>query len=130
LGRPIRGASSHRHLSSETPGYRSHKKTGGEECTDRIAALSDRRNLRRPARERNYGIAVLFTLCRREIAQVPFADPDLYREITFENTVRTKLTIADLMDRLPARLSAEECDRIDGILAETLSRPIVLGHMR
>ncbi len=110
--------------------YRSHKKTRGEERADRIAALADRLGLPRAALEGNPDIAVPSTLGHREISRVPFADPDPYREITFENTVRAKLAIADLLGRPLARLSVEERDWINGILAETLSKSTVLARVR
>jgi hypothetical protein len=61
---------------------------------------------------------------------VPFADPDPYREITFENTVRAKLAIADLLGRPLARLSVEERNWINGVLADTLSKSTVLARVQ
>ena len=110
--------------------YRSHKKTRSEERADRIAALADRLGLPRAALEGNPDIAVPPTPGRREIARVPFADPDPFREITFENAVRAKLAIADLLGRPLARLSVEERDWINGILTETLTRSAVLARVR
>jgi hypothetical protein len=110
--------------------YRSHKKTRSEDRADRIAALADRLGLPRAALDGNPDIGTAPTPDRREIMQVPFADPDPYREITFENAVRAKLAIADLLNCPLARLSIEERDWINGVLAETLSKSAVLARVR
>ncbi len=110
--------------------YRSHKKTRSEDRADRIAALADRLGLPRAALDGNPDIAVPATPDRREIARVPFTDPDPYHEITFENAVRAKLAIADLLSRPLARLSGEEREWINSLLAETLSKSAVLARVR
>lgn len=110
--------------------YRSHKKTRSEERADRIAALADRLGLPRAALEGNPDIAAPVTPNRPEIVRAPFADPDPYQEMTFQNAVRAKLAIADLLGRPLAHLSAEDLGWINGVVAETLHKSAVLARVR
>jgi hypothetical protein len=57
-------------------------------------------------------------------------DPDPFQEITYQNAVRAKLAIADLLGRPLARLSDEEREWINALLAETLVRAAVMARVR
>jgi hypothetical protein len=50
----------------------------------------------------------------------PGIDPDPFQEIAYPNALRAKLAISDLLGRPLARLSDEEREWINGVLAETL----------
>ena len=112
--------------------YRSHHKTKGEERADRIAALAAHRGLPRAALEGHPDLAGMAASApvRLEPAKVAFADPDPFQEIAYPNTVRAKLAIADLLGRALARLSDEEREWINGLLAETLNKTTVMACVR
>jgi hypothetical protein len=58
------------------------------------------------------------------------SDPDPFQEIAYPNAVRAKLAISDLLGRPLARLSDEEREWINGVLAETLGRTTVMARVR
>ena len=58
-----------------------------------------------------------------------FVDPDPFREFTFSNRITAKLAIAEALGMPLARLSEEERAFIDGVLAETLERRMVMERV-
>jgi hypothetical protein len=113
--------------------YRAHHKTKGEERADRIAALAERLGLPRAALEGRPELAGMAAPARAPapvLAKVAFADPDPFQEIAYPNAVRAKLAIADLLGRPLAKLSAEEREWINALLAETLARAAVMARVR
>jgi hypothetical protein len=60
----------------------------------------------------------------------PFVDPDPFRELTFPTPLAARHAIADEL-RLPlAKLGDEDRAFIDRLLAETLSRPVIIAAVR
>jgi hypothetical protein len=110
--------------------YRSHQKTKSEERADRIAALAERLGLPRAALEGRPEWVGMAAPVPPELAKVAFVDPDPFQEITYQNAVRAKLAIADLLGRPLARLSDEEREWINALLAETLVRAAVMARVR
>lgn len=115
--------------------YRARQKTRGEERADRIAALAERLGLPRAALEGDPDLAAMTpptapAPARPQPARTPFADPDPFQELAFPNAIRAKLAIADLLGRPLARLSDEERAWINGLLAETLAKAVVMARVR
>lgn len=60
----------------------------------------------------------------------PFIGPDHFHELTFPNAVAARQAIAEEL-RLPlAKLSDEDRAFITQLLAETLSRPVIIAAIR
>jgi hypothetical protein len=60
----------------------------------------------------------------------PWDRPGSVQEIAYPNALRAKLAISDLLGRPLARLSDEEREWINGVLAETLGRTTVMARVR
>jgi len=63
-----------------------------------------------------------------DIPKQPFETQIL--EYQFPNTIAAKLAIADDLAKPLAKLSASDCAFIDQVLAETLTRSVVLSRVR
>ena len=60
----------------------------------------------------------------------PFRDPDPFHELSFATPLAAKRAIADEI-RLPiGKLSEDDCQFIDTLVARTLSRPEVIAAVR
>jgi hypothetical protein len=69
----------------------------------------------------------------RPPAAVPvkaFADPDPFHELTYPNPIAAKRAISQFLGLPLAKLSREQLDRINAIVAETLNKQEVMARVR
>ena len=112
--------------------YRKHRKSRREHRADQVAQLAEKISLPRAAVSGESDIVV----CGPPGAAPPmptarpFNGPDPFHELTFPNAVAARQAIAEEL-RLPlAKLSDEDRAFITQLLAETLSRPIIIAAIR
>jgi len=108
--------------------YRSFKKSKQQKRADRIEALAEKLALSRAALEGNAAAALFDT--RTETPSHAFSDPDPFQEFTFPNRLAAKRAIADDLGSPLAKLTPEQLDHIDGVLAETLNKKAVFERVR
>ena len=70
-----------------------------------------------------------FPACLDPVKQ-PFADPDPFHELTFPSALDAKRTIADHLGMPLAKLSPEQLETLNTLLAETLAKKMVWEHVR
>ncbi|YAF99367.1 MAG: IS481 family transposase (plasmid) [Nodularia sp. CChRGM 3473] len=111
--------------------YRKFKKSKTQERADRIAALATGLVLPRAALEGNRELQFLApSQPSSEPIIIPFQDPDPFQEFTYPNILAAKRAIADNLARPLARLSEQERAFIDELLAQTLSKKVILERVR
>jgi hypothetical protein len=109
--------------------YRKFKKGRTQERADRIESLAKQLVLPRAALEGNQELQFLAQeQSIPELAVVPFQDPDPYQEFT--TVLAAKRAIADYLALPLARLSDQQRAFLDGILAETLNKKVILERVR
>ena len=111
--------------------YRKFKKTKTQERADRIAALAQGLGLPRAALEGNRELQFLAASpSRSDPVVIPFQDPDPFQEFTYPSILAAKRAIADILALPLARLDEQERAFIDELLAETLSKKVILERVR
>lgn len=111
--------------------YRKFKKSKTQERADRIEALAKRLVLPRAALEGNQELQFLAPeQSISEPAVIPFQDRDPFQEFTYPNVLAAKRAISDELALPLARLSEEQRAFIDALLAETLSKKVILERVR
>jgi hypothetical protein len=111
--------------------YRKFKKSQTQERADRIEHLAKRLVLPRAALEGNRELQFLESSePLPEPAIIPFQDRDPFQEFTYPSLLAAKRAIADYLAFPLARLSEEQRAFIDGLLAETLSKKVILERVR
>lgn len=109
--------------------YRKHRKSRREHRADQVTQLAEQISLPRAAVSGEADIV----LCSSpgEVPPVkPFTGPDLFHEVAFPTALAARKVIADEL-RLPlAKLSDEDRAFITQLLAETLSRPVIIAAIR
>jgi hypothetical protein len=65
-----------------------------------------------------------------EPAVTPFKDPDPFQEFTYPTVLFAKLAISDYLAKPLAKLSTEQIAFIDGLLAETLNKKVIIERVR
>jgi len=112
--------------------YRKHKKTKTEERADRIADLAKKLGLPRTALDKNADLQFLVDKYKEiEPARArPFNDPDPFQEFTYPTVLFAKLAISDYLAKPLAKLSTEQIAFIDGLLAETLNKKVIIERVR
>ncbi len=111
--------------------YRKHKKTKTEERADRIADLAKKLGLPRTALDKNADLQFLVDKYKElEPTVTPFKDPDPYQEFTYPTVLFAKGAISDYLALPLAKLSTEQIAFIDGLLAETLSKKVIIERVR
>jgi hypothetical protein len=111
--------------------YRKHKKTKTEERADRIADLAKKLGLPRTALDKNADLQFLVDKYKEiEPAVTPFNDPDPFQEFTYPTVLFAKLAISDYLAKPLAKLSTEQIAFIDGLLAETLNKKVIIERVR
>ncbi len=108
--------------------YRSFKKTRVQQQNDRIEGLAEQLSLPRAALS-DYP-ALASTLSVFDPVKQPFADPDPFHELTFPSALDAKRTIADHLGMPLAKLSPEQLETLNTLLAETLAKKMVWEHVR
>jgi len=111
--------------------YRKFKKTRTEERSERIEALATRLILSRAALSGNTDLEFL---AEHQQAPTPsvtaFRDPDPFQEFTYPAKLLAKLAIAEYLGQALAKLSPEQRQFIDALLAETLNKKVVLERVQ
>jgi hypothetical protein len=111
--------------------YRKFKKSKTQERADRIEALAKRLVLPRAALEGNRELQFLTPdESISEPAVIPFQDRDPFQEFTYPSVLAAKRAISDDLALPLARLSEEQRAFIDDLLAETLSKKVILERVR
>ena len=108
--------------------YRSFKKTRTQKRADRIEGLAEQLSLPRAALSDDPTLAV--SLATVEVAKQPFADPDPFHELAFASAIDAKRAIADRLGMPLAKLTSEQLAALNGLLADTLAKPVVWDHVR
>jgi hypothetical protein len=60
----------------------------------------------------------------------PFADPDPFHQLAFASAIDAKRAIADHLGMPLAKLSPQQLEALNALLAETLAKPVVWDHVR
>lgn len=107
--------------------YRAFKRSKVDERIDRIRSLADQLNLPIAALSGN-DLQLTIPALSADIPRQPFDAEAL--EYTFPTVIAAKLAIAEDLAMPLAKLPADERTFIDQVLAETLTRRVVLARVR
>jgi hypothetical protein len=107
--------------------YRAFKRGKAGERADRIRALADQLGLPISALSGD-DVRLAPSMVTVDVPKQPF-DAQI-KEYQFPNTIAAKLAIADDLAKPLAKLSVSDRAFIDQILAETLTRSLVLSRVR
>ncbi len=111
--------------------YRKFKKSKTQQRADRIEALAQKLVLPQTAWSGNRELQFLASpQTTAELPVVPFQDPDPFQEFTYPTVLAAKRAISDHLALPLARLSPSELAFIDGLLAETLNKKVILERVR
>jgi hypothetical protein len=108
--------------------YRRFKKTRTQKRVDRIEGLAEHLSVPRAALS-DYPV-LSASLSAVEAAVQPFRDPDPFHQLTFLSAIDAKRAIADHLGMPLAKLSPEQLEALNTLLAETLAKPTVWDHVR
>ena len=108
--------------------YRRFKKTRTQKRVDRIEGLAEHLALPRAALSEYPALSS--SLSAVEVATQPFRDPDPFHQLTFLSAIDAKRAIADHLGMPLAKLSPEQLEALNTLLAETLAKPTVWDHVR
>jgi hypothetical protein len=109
--------------------YRKHNKTRHERRAERVEALAGKLELVRAA-VLGGGRALPEEPHSPDKPVIPFADPDPFQEFTYANAVMAKRAIADYLGMPLAKLSAEQIESIDAMLARTMNKREIIAWAR
>jgi hypothetical protein len=113
--------------------YRKHRKSRREVRADRVGDLAQLLVLPRSALSGENDVVVVGagpTVSADRVPVRPFRDPDPFHELSFATPLAAKRAIADEI-RLPiGKLSEDDRQFIDALVARTLSRPEVIAAVR
>jgi hypothetical protein len=113
--------------------YRKHRKSRREVRADRVGDLAKLLVLPRAALSGEADVVVVGagpTVSADQVPVRPFRDPDPFHELSFATPLAAKRAIADEI-RLPiGKLSEDDRQFIDALVARTLSRPEVIAAVR
>lgn len=111
--------------------YRKFKKSRTQERADRIATLASLLDLPRSALAGNKDLQfVIDEPLTPTLTLTPFQDPDPYQEFTYPTTLMAKRAIADYLGQPLAKLSVEQRDFICTLVAETLTKKVIMERVR
>ena len=108
--------------------YRRFKKTRSEKRAERIEGLAEQLALPRAALSAHPTLSS--TLAAFEPVHQPFRDPDPFHELAFPSALDAKRAIADRLGLPLAKLSFEQLEALNTLLAETLAKQTVWDHVR
>ena len=108
--------------------YRAFKKTPVERQADRVEELAARLSVPRAALSGRPEVAEL--VAEHRVPIVAFADPDPFQELQYPSAIAAKRAIADYLGMPLAKLSAEQLEQIQAIVAATLDKKKVLDRVR
>jgi hypothetical protein len=60
----------------------------------------------------------------------PFTDPDPFHQLAFASAIDAKRAIADYLGMPLAKLSPQQLEALNALLAETLAKSVVWDHVR
>jgi hypothetical protein len=113
--------------------YRKHRKSRREVRADRVGDLARLLVLPRSVLSGEDDVVVVGagpTASAEQVPVRPFLDPDPFHELTFPTPLAARRAIADEI-RLPiGKLSNDDRQFIDALVARTLSRPEVIAAVR
>jgi len=108
--------------------YRAFKRTRADERADRIRELADQLGLPIAALTGASDVHAAAPAMTSDVPRQPFEAP--VAENSYPTILAAKLAIADEIATPLAKLSPDDRAFIDGVLAETLTRAIVLSRVR
>jgi hypothetical protein len=109
--------------------YRPFKATKTQQRVDRVETLAAQVTLPRAALE-DAGGPLLLMPGLSTPAMVPFVDPDPFQEFTFPTAMAAKRAVADELAMPLAKLSRDQMEALDALLARTLRKTDVLAYVR
>ncbi len=108
--------------------YRAFKKSQADEKADRIRQLADQLGLPIAALAGDTDLRLITPTIAPDVPRQPFdAEAHEYR---YPTAIAAKLAIADEIATPLARLGPEDLAFIEGVLAETMTRSVVLARVR
>jgi hypothetical protein len=108
--------------------YRAFKKSQAEEKADRIRQLADQLGLPIAALAGDTDLRLVMPTITPDVPRQPFdAEAHEYR---YPTAIAAKLAIADEIATPLARLGPEDLAFIESVLAETMTRSVVLARVR
>ena len=110
--------------------YRKFKKTKVEKRLDKLEGLAKSLALPESCTDINAEVISAMKQMVDEPHSHPFEDPDPYNELTFENTLKAKLAIAEYLGKPLALLDDEERKKIEQILADSLEKDVVMTAIK
>lgn len=111
--------------------FRSFRKTKAEKRADSIEKLAEEIALPKEALTDDSRTTVALMRCLSEgTAVIEFKDPDPFQEFTYPGVLEAKIAIANYLGTPLAKLSVEDRQKIDEILAGTLLKKEVLDEVR
>lgn len=108
--------------------YRSFKKTRTQKRAERIEGLAEQLALPRAALS-DYPV-LSSSLSALQADTQPFADPDPFHQLAFASALDAKRAIADHLGMPLAKLTPEQLEALNTLLAETLAKPVVWDYVR
>jgi hypothetical protein len=111
--------------------YRKFKKTRTEERSERVEALASQLSLSRAALSGNTDLE--FPAEHQQTPSPPvsaFRDSDPFQEFTYPTAMLAKLAIAEYLGQPLAKLSPEQRQFINALLAETLNKKVILERVQ
>jgi len=108
--------------------YRRFKKTRTQQRADRIEGLAE--HLSVPLAALSDYPTLSSSLSALEVATQPFRDPDPFHQLTFPSAIDAKRAIADHLGMPLAKLSTQELETLNTLLAETLAKQTVWNQVR
>jgi hypothetical protein len=108
--------------------YRSFKKTRTQTRVERIEGLAEHLALPRAALSDYPTLSSSLSAVKADTQ--PFADPDPVHQLAFASAIDAKRAIADYLGMPLAKLSPQQLEALNALLAETLAKPVVWDHVR
>ncbi len=110
--------------------YRSFKKTKQQKRAERIEILAGKIQLSRAALDNNTNAETLAAFAQVQVMpKTTFIDPDPFIEFTFTDRVAAKQAIASELGKPLAKLTPEQLDTINSIVAETLNKRLIFEQI-
>jgi hypothetical protein len=112
--------------------YRKHRRSRREARADKVGALAAKLSLPRSALSGEDDVVMVGAAlgAAGPVPVRPFVDPDPFHELTFPTPLAARRAIADELRFPLAKLGDEDRAFVDRLLAETLSRPVIIAAVR
>ena len=110
--------------------YRSFKKTKQQKRAERIEILAGEIQLSRAALDNNTNSGTLAAFAKVQVTpKTTFIDPDPFIKFTFTDRVAAKQAIASELGKPLAKLTQEQLDTINSIVAETFNKRLIFEQI-